>query len=313
MFKKLVLIVLAGVVTLSVCSCGAKEESVSVKDADIYSEYKIKESRITDKQNFFAENVSVTVGEISYENVITKINMHIENDREETVTITTADLSINGLMSTEAMILTLSAGEEKDSHIQISNQWLGEMNIETIKNIEFLVKVYDEQNNEIAKSEVLRIKTDAPWTYKQKYRDVGYTIYSHKGITISVLEMKKSDMSNDTELVLYAQNNTDKAISIMCSDVSVNGTPVDPLFVMSVGARKKAIDSMLFYESDLEQLKITDIKFIRASFKAFNENLETVFENALVQKKKEKKITSEKERKIISENEVSQRGGVANA
>ncbi len=283
MLKKFVLIVLTGVIALFVCSCGAKEESVSVKDADIYSEYKIKETKITDKQNFLAENVSVTVGEISYENVITKINMHIKNDREETVTVTTADLSVNGLMSTEAMMITLSAGEEKDSYIQISNQWLGEMNIETIKNIEFLIKVYNEQENEIAKSEVLHIKTDAPWTYKQKYRDDGYMIYDHKGITISVLEMKKSALSNDKELVLYAQNNTDKAISVMCSDVSVNGTPVNPLFVMSVGAKKKAVDSMLFYESDLEQLKITDIKFIRASFKAFNENLETVFETDIIE------------------------------
>ena len=283
MFKKFVLIVLAGIITLSVCACGAKEESVSVKESDIYSEYKIKETKIADKQEFSAENVSVTLGEISYENVTTKINMSIKNDREETVTVSTADLSINGLMSTEAMILTLSAGEEKDSYIQISNQWLGEMNIETIKNIEFLIKVYDEQNNEIAKSEVLRIKTDAPWTYKQKYRDDGYKIYDHKGITISVLEMKKSALSNDTELVLYAQNNTDKAISVMCSDVSVNGTPVEPLFVMSIGAKKKAVDSMLFYESDLEQLKITDVKIIRASFKAFNENLETVFETDIIE------------------------------
>lgn len=283
MFKKFVLIVLTGIITLSVCACGAKEESVSVKESDIYSEYKIKETKIADKQEFSAENVSVTLGEISYENVTTKININVKNDREETVTVTTADLSINGLMSTEAMILTLPAGEKKDSYIQISNQWLGEMNIETIKNIEFLIKVYDEQNNEIAKSEVLRIKTDAPWTYKQKYRDDGYKIYDHKGITISVLEMKKSALSNDRELVLYAQNNTDKAISIMCSDVSVNGTPVDPLFVMSIGAKKKAVDSMLFYESDLEQLKITDIKFIRASFKAFNENLETVFETDIIE------------------------------
>lgn len=283
MFKKFVLIVLTGIIALSVCACGVKEESVSVKESDIYSEYKIKETRITDKQDFSAENVSVTVGEISYENVTTRINMHVKNGREETVTVTSADLSVNGLMSTEAMILTLSAGEEKDSYIQISNQWFGEMNIETIKNIELLIKVYDAENNEIAKSEVLRIKTDAPWTYKQKYREDGYKIYDHKGIAISVLEMKKSDMSNDTELVLYAQNNTDKAISVMCSDVSVNGTPVEPLFVMSVGAKKKAVDSMLFYESDLEQLKITDIKFIRASFKAFNENFETVFETDIIE------------------------------
>lgn len=283
MFKKIVLVLLAGVLVLSLCACGTKEESVSIKDADIYSEYKIKEATITDKKDFSAENVSVTIGEITYEDVTTKINLHVKNERQDTVTVTTADLSINGLMSTEAMLLTLEAGEEKDSYIQISNQWFGEMNIETIKEIEFLIKVYDERNDEIAKSEVLRIKTDAPWTYKQKYQEDGYIIYDKGGITISVLEMKKSELSNDMELVFYAENKTDKTISVMSSDVSVNGTPIDPLFVMTVGAKKKAVDSMLFYEKDLTEREISKIKFVRAGFRAFDENLETVFETEILE------------------------------
>lgn len=283
MLRKIMLFVLTGVMTLSICACGAKEESVSVKDADIYSEYKIEEAKISDKQDFSAENVSVTVGEITYEDVTTKINLKVKNDRDNTVTVTTANLSINGLMSTDAMIVTLEAGEEKDSYIQISNQWFGEMNIETIKEIEFIIKVYDEKNDEIAESDVLHIKTDAPWTYKQKYKEEGYVIYDEKGITLSVREMKKSQLSNDKELVFYAENKTDKAISIMCSDVSVNGTPIDPLFVISVGAKKKAVDSMLFYEKDLTEQEITDIKFVRASFRAFDENLATVFETDIIE------------------------------
>lgn len=283
MFKKIMLFVFTGVLMLSMCACGAKEETVSIKDADIYSEYKIKETRITDKQDFSAENVSVTIGEITYEDVTTKINLGVKNDREHAITVTTANLSINGLMSTEAMILTLAAGEEKDSYIQISNQWFGEMNIETIKEIEFVIKVYDESNDEIAKSDILRIKTDAPWSYKQKYMEEGYVIYDEKEITLSVVEMKKSKLSNDKELVFYVENKTDKAISIMSSDVAVNGTPVEPLFVISVGAKKKAVDSMLFYEKDLNDLGITDIKFVRAAFKAFDENLATVFETDIVE------------------------------
>ena len=278
MLKKLTLIVLSVSILLSVCSCGTKEESVSIKDANIYGEYKIDEAAITDKHDFSAENVSVTIGEITYEDVTTKINMHIKNERQDKVTVTTADMSINGLMSTEALLLTLDAGEEKDSYIQISNQWFAEMNIETIKAIEFLIKIYDEKDEEIAKSEVFHIKTDAPWTYKQKYEETGYVIYEHKGITISVLEMKKSALSNDMELVFYAENKTDKTISVMSSDVSVNGTPIEPLFVITVGAKKKAIDSMLFYEKDLTEREIKEIKFVRAKFRAFDENLATVFE-----------------------------------
>lgn len=283
MLKRIALFALTGLLTLSVCGCGAKEESVSVKDTDVYSEYKIEEAKISDKQDFSAEGVSVTVGEIAYEDVTTKINLKVKNDREEAVTVTTANLSINGLMSTDAMIVTLEPDEEKDSYIQISNQWFGEMNIETIKEIEFIIKVYNEKDEELAQSDILHIKTDAPWTYKQKYSEEGYVVYEKGGITLSVLEMKKSQLSNDMELVFYAENKTDKAISVMCSDVSINGTPIDPLFVISVGAKKKAVDSMLFYEKDLNDLGITDIKFVRAAFKAFDENLATVFETDIIE------------------------------
>ncbi len=283
MLKRMALFVLAGLLALSLCGCGAKEESVSVKDADVYSEYKIKETKISDKQDFSAEDVSVTVGEITYKDVTTKINLKVKNDRDEVVTVTTANLSINGLMSTDAMIVTLEPDEERDSYIQISNQWFGEMNIETIKEIEFIIKVYNENDEELAQSEILHIKTDAPWTYKQKYSEEGYVVYEKGGITLSVLEMKKSQLSNDMELVFYVENKTNKAISIMSSDVSVNGTPIEPLFVISVGAKKKAVDSMLFYEKDLTQLEITDIKFVRASFRAFDENLATVFETDIIE------------------------------
>lgn len=283
MLKKIIMFVLSGLLILSVSACGTKEESVSVKDADIYKDYKIEETKITDKEDFSSDGVSVTVGEITYEDVTTKIKMHIKNDRKEKITVTTAELSVNGLMSADTMIVTLEKGEEKDSYIQISNQWFGEMNIKTIKDIEFLIKVYDEKDNEITKSDLLRIKTDAPWTYKQKYNDEGYKIYKEKDITISVMGLKKSALSNDMELVFYIENKTEKSLSVMCSDVTVNGANIEPLFVMSVGPEKKAVDSMLFYEKDLTECKISEIKTVKASFKAFDENLETVFKTDIIE------------------------------
>ena len=84
------------------------------------------------------------------------------------------------------------------------------------------------------------------------------------------------------EIVFYAENNTDSAISIMSGNVSVNGKSIEPLFVMSVGAGKKAVDTMVFYDKDLKELEIGEIQTVEAKFKAFNENLETVFETDAV-------------------------------
>ena len=101
----------------------------------------------------------------------------------------------------------------------------------------------------------------------------------------------------------------------MTGEISLRGKvlPIGGLREKTMAAYRHGIKTVIIPEenkSDLDEVENVvkeNIRFVLA------DNLETVFENALIQKKKEKKITSEKERKIISENEVSQRGGVANA
>ena len=60
--------------------------------------------------------------------------------------------------------------------------------------------------------------------------------------------------------------------------VSVNGKELEPLFLLTVGPGKKAVDTMVFYQTELMENHIKKIETITASFKAFNEKLETVFE-----------------------------------
>ena len=101
----------------------------------------------------------------------------------------------------------------------------------------------------------------------------------------------------------------------MTGEISLRGKvlPIGGLREKTMAAYRHGIKTVIIPEenkSDLDEVENIvkeNIRFVLA------DNLETVFENALVQKKKEKKGVSGKERKIISENEVSQRGGVANA
>ena len=101
----------------------------------------------------------------------------------------------------------------------------------------------------------------------------------------------------------------------MTGEISLRGKvlPIGGLREKTMAAYRHGIKTVIIPEenkSDLDEVESVvkdNIRFVLA------DTLETVFDNALVQKKKEKKAAAEKERKIISENEVSQRGGVANA
>lgn len=275
---------LAALCIFSACGKGEDQaqESVVKKTAEQYEGFRLEENSVSDANSFEQDGVSASVTGISYEEVVTKINLHIKNDTEENLRVMSANVSVNGMMTTDYLDCEMPAKSEKDGAIEISNEWFGEMGIAQITDVEFVLKTYNSLNDEIMQSDVIRVKTDAPWSYRQKYDDSGFEIYNAGGMKLSARSLQKSKLSNDTEIVFYAENNTDSTVSIMSQNVAVNGTEIEPLFVITVGAGKKAVDTMVFYEADLTEKQITDIKEVSASFKAFNEELETVFETELL-------------------------------
>lgn len=286
MIKKIISVMLLAVISLTVVSCGnnvKNKESVSVKESELYSNFQLSETALLEENVFRHNGVYVTLKGITYEDVITKFDFHIKNDSDKKVKIVSTDFAVNGLMCPDAMMVDVEAKTERDSYIQVSNEWFSEMNIETVQEFEYVIRIYDENDNEIIKSDVLKGSADAPKDYEQKYDEEGFVIYNKGGITLSARELKKSKLSNDMELAFYVENNTDQAFNIMAGEVFVNGTPIDPTFVITVGAHKKAVDSMLFAEKDIEEGKITEFKTVKASFKAINDNLETVFETEVVE------------------------------
>lgn len=284
--KKIVRITAIFLLVFIMTSCGAKKneetEYAVRKKTEQQDVHEIRKSSITDADNYEEGGVSVSVTDISYEDVTTKINFEIKNESDGPLRIMTANFSVNGLMTTDSMLLEIPAKSCKDGFVEISNEWFYKMGIEVIKDIELVVKVFDSENHEIMQSNVMHIKTDAPWSYVQKFDDSGVVLYNENGVKLSVRTLHKSEYSNDYELVFYAENNTDSAISITSDVVSVNEKSLKPLFVMSLGANKKAVDTMVFYEEDLKLNEIDKISYVTAKFKAFNEQLEVIFETDIL-------------------------------
>ncbi len=280
--KKFLFCVAVFVTLATLSACGGKPaksgESVVQKPAEQYADFRLKEATLKTADRYESEGIAVDITGISYEDVVTKVELCIKNETENTVRVVTANLSINEMMCTDSLFCEISPKSQQDAAIEISNEWFGKMDISVIKEMEFVIKVFDTDNNEIQKSGVLRCKTNAPFTYRQKYDDSGVEIYKSNGVKILARALQKSALSDDMELIFYVENNTDSAISIMSYDVSVNEIPVDPLFVMSVGAGKKAVDTMVFYDKELKQNNILGLETVVARFKAFNEQLETVFD-----------------------------------
>ncbi len=281
MVKKIILVLLSFVVLCSFASCGNKiknEESVFIKENENKNAYTLNATPLSREITFDGNGVAVTLNEIIYEDVITKLSFDIKNNTEQMLKVLITDISVNEIMCVDTMMTDVEANSEKTDYFEISNEWFYNLDIETIMELEFVVRILDGNSNEIAHSDTLRATTDAPITYSQQYNLDGTEIYDKDGITFSVGELKSSKYSNDYELVFNIFNNTKRSFSVMAKDVYVNDVKVNPTFIITVGANKSAVDTMLFLENDLKSLKINEIKTVTASFIAKDENSNTVFE-----------------------------------
>ena len=84
-------------------------------------------------------------------------------------------------------------------------------------------------------------------------------------------------------IVTYIENTGDKDITVQTRDVSINGFMASAIFSCDVLAGKRAVDTITFMESDLEENEITAIEDIELSFHIFDsDDWKTIVDTEIV-------------------------------
>ena len=284
MFKKTLLIVLSCVfvLTFSACSKAQNKDSVFVKESDDSVDYRLDEAKLLNPVEFSNDDILVTFEDILYEDLVTWFTFNIQNDSEMPLNVLVTDFSVNGVMYQDSMLSGIDPKNTKTVYFEISNDWFFDFFIKTIKELEFTVRILDENSNEIASSDVLKATPDAPKKYVQQYDKSGTPVFEKDGALILSQGINKSKMSDDSELVFYIENNTDSHFSVIAEEVYVNENLFSPAFIVSVGANKKATESMLFTKEELKGTKIEKIFSVKASFRAIDKKSNIVFKTDLL-------------------------------
>ena len=116
---------------------------------------------------------------------------------------------------------------------------------------------------------MIHIDTSSVDSYAQSYDDSGEIIYENEGIKIVSKGISEDSSFMGPSLILYVENNTENAITIQSRDVSINGFMVDPIFSCEIMSGKRAMDSITFMSSDIEENQIGSIDEIELSFHIF--------------------------------------------
>lgn len=280
--KKLLSVLLLLGLMFCLFSCGGSSGDLNDKDVvngegkdanetsdntQIADDVTIEETVLMDR-----DNIKVTATELNTDALMgAEISVQLENNSAQNITVQVRNCTVNDLMIDPLFSAEVAAGKKANDTITFMSSDLKTSEITVIQAVEFSIHVFDSDTFEtICDTERITLTTTADPSYTQVFDDSGFTAVDEDGIKIVVKKMNSSDSFWGADIYLYLENNTDKNITVQAKDVSINGYMVDPFFSCDIVAGKKAVDTITFMQSDLDDNNITDIQDLETKFHIFD-------------------------------------------
>lgn len=200
----------------------------------------------------------------------TEIKLLIENNSGKDLTFQCRNVSVNGYMVEPMMSVDVANGKKANDSITFMESDLEACGIDAIADIDLAFHIFDMAEWEpYLDTDAIQIKTSIADTFEYTYDDSGDLVYEGNGVKIVLKGLAEDESFIGPSLVVYIENLGDKNITVQVRDVSINGFMVDPMFSCDVVAGKRAVDTITFMESDLEENGITAIEEVELYFHIF--------------------------------------------
>lgn len=271
----------------SVNSGSASTDEAETEDAitentvaeDTTTEITIKEQILYDDNN-----IKITATGIEDGWVGTNLNLLIENNSNQSITVQAGNANVNGYMVSTMMSADVAAGKKANDSLTFETSGLKECGIDSIATMEFLFHIIDSESWEkIVDTDVITVETSISDSYTQEYDDSGEILVDTDGIKIIGKGLSTNDSFWGPGVILYIENNTDQNITVQVRDVSINGFMVDSSMSEDVAAGRKAMSAVQFFSTDLENNSIDNISDVELYFHIFDlESWDTIFDSDVI-------------------------------
>ena len=294
--KKFIAFILAFVMLLSLAACvGSSSEEIkqpssnySVENNSGNGENKQSEqsstsvtskATITEAVLVDEAGVKITAKSLEESFMGTELKILIENNSGKDLMFQTRDSSVNGYMIDTYFSADVTDGKKANESITIMSSELSACGISDIADIELYFYIATSEDwKTYLETEPIQIRTSIADTYQYTFDDSGEVVYDESGVKIVVKGLNENAFLGQ-EILVYIENNTDKGITIQPRDVSVNGFMIDGYLSADVAAGKRAVNSITFLSSELEDNDITSFETVELSFVAYNsKNYNQLFE-----------------------------------
>ena len=200
-----------------------------------------------------------------------EIKLLIENNSGKDLTFQCRNASVNGYMVETMMSVDVVNGKKANDSLTFMESDFEACGIEAIAEMEIAFHIFDMAEWETyLDTDAIQIKTSIADTFEYTYDDSGELAYEGNGVKIVVKGLAEDESIFGPSIVVYIENTGDKDVTVQTRDVSINGFMVDAMFSCDVVAGKRAVDTITFMETDLEENEITAIEDIELSFHVFD-------------------------------------------
>ncbi len=285
--KRVISILITVVIVLSLSACDSSSNGEIKEPSNVSTSDNSSEAPDNDAESTQTGKVDVTINETTLVDeggvkIIAKsldtnglfgakINLLIENNSGKDLTIQCVNASVNGYMVDTMMSVDIVNGKKANDAITFLESDFEASKITSIADMELAFHMFTTADWETyLDTKQIQLKTSIVDTYEYKFDDSGNVAYDASGIKVVIKGLAEDSSIFGPSIVVYLENNSDKAFTVQTRDVSINGFMVDAMFSSDVLPGKKSVDTITFLSSELEENKITSIQDAELKFHIFD-------------------------------------------
>lgn len=296
--KRTLAIILAIILAMSLVACGSPSDEEIKEPSNVVTgdnteegqqEEQVEEPEETDatiSETVLVDEagIKITAKSLEVDEVFgPEIKLLIENNSGKDLTFQCRNASVNGYMVETMMSVDVVNGKKANDSLTFMQSDFEACGIEAIADMEIAFHIFDMADWETyLDTDAIQIRTSIADTFEYTYDDNGDLAYEGNGIKIVIKGLAEDDSIFGPSIVTYIENTGDKDVTVQTRDVSVNGFMVEAVFSCDVVAGKRAVDTITFMESDLEENGITTIENVELSFHVFDfDDWETIVDTEI--------------------------------
>lgn len=287
--KRALAIILAIILAMSLVACGGSssgevkepsnvttgnnaENTQQGEQAEKPEEPEKTEVTISEAVLVDEDGVKITAKSLATDELFgPEIKLLIENNSGKDLTFQCRNASVNGYMVETMMSVDVVNGKKANDSLTFMESDFEACGIDAIADMEIAFHIFDMSDWETyMDTDAIQIKTSIADTFEYTYDDSGDLAYEGNGVKIVVKGLAEDTSILGPSIVVYIENTGDKDVTVQTRDVSINGFMVDAMFSCDVVAGKRAVDTITFMDSDLEENDITAIENVELSFHVFD-------------------------------------------